>query len=79
MEYLEKMLGVSVKYHRWKGELELPYYITERYEMRLVELDKTEMYFPMAQRQTEPDWFFEEAASPYPNGRSTACSCSLWI
>ena len=27
MEYLEKMLGVSVKYHRWKGELELPYYI----------------------------------------------------
>ena len=48
MEYLEKMLGVSVKYHRWKGELELPYYITERYEMRLVELD--EMYFPMAQR-----------------------------
>ena len=40
MEYLEKMLGVSVKYHRWKGELELPYYITERYEMRLVEVDK---------------------------------------
>ena len=50
MEYLEKMLGVSVKYHRWKGELELPYYITERYEMRLVEVDKMKMYFPMAQR-----------------------------
>ena len=45
MEYLEKMLGVSVKYHRWKGELELPYYITERYEMRLVELDKTKCIF----------------------------------
>ena len=29
MEYLEKMLGVSVKYHRWKGELELPYYIND--------------------------------------------------
>ena len=45
MEYIEKMLGVSVKYHRWKGELELPYYITERYEMRLVELDKTKCIF----------------------------------
>ena len=45
MEYLEKMLGVSVKYHRWKGELELPYYITERYEMRLVELDKMKCIF----------------------------------
>ena len=45
MEYLEKMLGVSVKYHRWKGEWELPYYITERYEMRLVELDKTKCIF----------------------------------
>ena len=45
MEYLEKMLGVAVKYHRWKGELELPYYITERYEMRLVELDKTKCIF----------------------------------
>ena len=45
MEYLKKMLGVSVKYHRWKGELELPYYITERYEMRLVELDKTKCIF----------------------------------
>ena len=43
MEYLEKMLGVSVKYHRWKGELELPYYITERYEMRLVELDEMKL------------------------------------
>ena len=45
MEYLEKMLGVSVKYHRWKGELELPYYITERYEMRLVEVDKMKCIF----------------------------------
>ena len=45
MEYLEKMLGVSVKYHRWKGELELPYYITERYEMRLVELDEMKCIF----------------------------------
>ena len=50
MEYLEKMLGVSVKYHRWKGELELPYYITERYyEMQRRNLIN-EMYFPMAQR-----------------------------
>lgn len=45
MEYIEKMLGVSVKYHRWKGELELPYYITERYEMRFVELDTMKCIF----------------------------------
>lgn len=37
--YIEKVLGIRVEYHRWKGELELPYYITERYEMRLVEMD----------------------------------------
>ena len=36
--YIEKILGISVQYHHWKGELELSYYITERYDMRLVEL-----------------------------------------
>ena len=71
MEYLEKMLGVSVKYHRWKGELELPYYITERYEMRLVELDKMKCIFLWPKDKLSQ---IGEAASSYPNGRSTACS-----
>lgn len=39
ISYIEKVLGIRVEYHRWKGELQLPYYITERYEMRLAELD----------------------------------------
>lgn len=43
--YIEKTLGISVQYHRWKGELELPYYITERYEMRLAELDQIRCIF----------------------------------
>ena len=26
--YIEKILGISVQFHHWKGELELPFYIT---------------------------------------------------
>ena len=37
--YIEKVLGVSLQLHHWKGELELPFYITERYDMRLAKLD----------------------------------------
>ncbi|MBU5481754.1 hypothetical protein [Blautia sp. MSJ-19] len=43
--YIEKALGISVQYHHWKGELELPYYITERYDMRLVELARIRCIF----------------------------------
>ena len=43
--YIEKILGISVQYHHWKGELELPYYITERYDMRLVELNQIRCIF----------------------------------
>ena len=25
--YIEKILGISVQFHHWKGELELPFYI----------------------------------------------------
>lgn len=39
ISYIQKTLGISVEYHHWKGELDLPYYITERYDMRLVKLD----------------------------------------
>ena len=44
-KYIENTLGVTVQYHRWKGELELPYYLTERYEMRLAELDALRCIF----------------------------------
>lgn len=44
-KYIENTLGVAVKYHRWKGELELPYYLTDRYEMRLAELDELRCIF----------------------------------
>ena len=43
--YIEKILGISVEYHRWKGEINLPYYITERYDMRLVRMDTKECIF----------------------------------
>ena len=26
--YIKKILGISVQFHHWKGELELPFYIT---------------------------------------------------
>ena len=45
MDYIQNVLGVTVNYHHWKGELELPYYITERYKMRLVELDTIRCVF----------------------------------
>ena len=43
--YIEKVLGISVEYHRWKGEINLPYYITERYDIRLVRMDTKECIF----------------------------------
>lgn len=43
--YIEKILGISVQFHHWKGELELPFYITERYDMRLAELDDIRCIF----------------------------------
>lgn len=43
--YIEKTLGITVQFHHWKGELELPFYITERYDMRLAELDNVRCVF----------------------------------
>lgn len=43
--YIEKILGISVQFHHWRGELELPFYITERYDMRLAELDDIRCIF----------------------------------
>lgn len=43
--YIEKTLGITVQFHHWKGELELPFYITERYDMRLAELDSVRCVF----------------------------------
>ena len=43
--YIEKILGLSVQFHHWKGELELPFYITGRYDMRLAELDDIRCIF----------------------------------
>lgn len=34
-----------MQFHHWKGELELPFYITERYDMRLAELDDIRCIF----------------------------------
>lgn len=45
MKYIEEVLGVQVIYHHWKGELELPFYITERYKMRLVEIQEMKCIF----------------------------------
>lgn len=44
-KYIEKILGISVQFHHWRGELELPFYITERYDMRLAELDDIRCIF----------------------------------
>ena len=54
--YIEKILGISVQFHHWKGELELPFYITERYDMRLAELDDS-LYFSQSEEKAESDWF----------------------
>ena len=43
--YIGKTLGITVQFHHWKGELELPFYITERYDMRLAELDDVRCVF----------------------------------
>ena len=45
MKYIEDVLGLPVKYHHWKGEVELPFYITERYKMRLVEIGNAKCIF----------------------------------
>ena len=44
-KYIEKILGISVQFYHWRGELELPFYITERYDMRLAELDDIRCIF----------------------------------
>ena len=43
--YIEKTLGIMVQFHHWRGELELPFYITERYDMRLAKLDDIRCIF----------------------------------
>lgn len=44
-KYIENTLGVTVNFHRWKGEFNLPFYLTERYEMRLAEMDVLKCIF----------------------------------
>ena len=44
-KYIEKILGIPVSFHHWKGEVELPYYITERYDMRVAELAEIRCIF----------------------------------
>lgn len=48
--YIEKILGISVQFHHWKGELELPFYITERYDMRLAELMIFAVFFSVRRK-----------------------------
>ena len=45
MKYIEDVLGLPVTYHHWKGEVELPFYIMERYKMRLVEIGPSRCIF----------------------------------
>ena len=45
MKYIEDVLGLPVTYHHWKGEFELPFYITERYKIRLVEIGTLKCVF----------------------------------
>ena len=45
MKYIEDVLGLPVTYHHWKGEVELPFYITERYKMRLAEIGAARCIF----------------------------------
>lgn len=45
MEYIEKVLGIRVRYQQWKHENDLPFYLIERYEFRQVFLDNTAAIF----------------------------------
>ena len=45
MEYIEKTLGITIKYQPWKYEAELPYYLLERYEIQQAVLQGVKAIF----------------------------------
>lgn len=45
MDYIESALGVKVKYQLWKHTAELPYYISDRYELQQVMIDSVKAVF----------------------------------
>lgn len=45
MNYIETVLGIKVQYQSWQYEAELPYYILDRYELRLVIIDTVKTIF----------------------------------
>lgn len=45
MKYIEHMLGIQVKYKTWNHEADMPYFILDRYEIRLAVLDTVKTLF----------------------------------
>lgn len=45
MEYIEKILGITMQYQPWKYEAGLPYYLLERYEIKQAELQGVKAIF----------------------------------
>lgn len=45
MDYIEEVLGIKVKLNSWQFERDLPYYILDRYEVKLAVLEKQKQFF----------------------------------
>lgn len=45
MEYIERILGIKVRYRPWPHKKELPYYLLERYELKVAILDRVTAIF----------------------------------
>lgn len=45
MDYIEEVLGIKVKLNSWQFERDLPYYILDRYKVKLAVLEKTKAIF----------------------------------
>ncbi len=53
MEYIEKILGITMQYQPWKYEAELPYYLLERYEIKQAELQGVKAIFLYTKTELE--------------------------
>lgn len=53
MEYIEKLLGIKVRYRPWQYQNELPYYLLERYELRKALLNHVAAIFLYPKRELD--------------------------
>ena len=53
MDYIEEVLGIKVKLNSWQFERDLPYYILDRYKVKLAVLEKTKAIFLYPKKNLE--------------------------